>query len=139
MTMNTPTQDKLSGDPATRKRINLAITAISKGRPKVVSKSRKLTVSSVAEEAGVTRASIYKDYRDLLAKIEGKVDKNIRRQRDEKTSEIKELKEKNKALREELMLEREKNRKLASLNARLTYENKELLAIKHSPNVVPLK
>ena len=46
----------------TRNIIRQAITRIEKGRPKVVSKERKMSVAAVAEEAGVSRATIHNNY-----------------------------------------------------------------------------
>ncbi|MBF4322520.1 TetR family transcriptional regulator, partial [Vibrio anguillarum] len=48
-------------EKATHKMVRLAIIRIEKGRPKVVSDKRKMSVASVAEEAGVSRALIHRD------------------------------------------------------------------------------
>ncbi|MBF4297107.1 TetR family transcriptional regulator, partial [Vibrio anguillarum] len=58
-------------EKATHKMVRLAIIRIEKGRPKVVSDKRKMSVASVAEEAGVSRALIHRDCPDLLERIKG--------------------------------------------------------------------
>ena len=73
-----------SSESETHKRIRLAIVRLEKGQPKVVEKGRKVSVAAVAEEAGVSRALIHKDYPDMLERIRGNSNKAIQRQRDEK-------------------------------------------------------
>ena len=53
----------------TRNIIRQAITRIEKGRPKVVIKERKMSVAAVAEEAGVSRATIHNNYPDMADRI----------------------------------------------------------------------
>lgn len=119
----------------THKRIRLAIVRLEKGQPKVVEKGRKVSVAAVAEEAGVSRALIHKDYPDLLERIRGNSNKAIQRQRDEKQEKLKEERFKNRQLREKIVDLTEQRNELASKNATLELENRRLSAILESKNV----
>lgn len=119
----------------THKRIRLAIVRLEKGQPKVVEKGRKVSVAAVAEEAGVSRALIHKDYPDMLERIRGNSNKAIQRQRDEKHEKLKEERFKNRQLREKIVDLTEQRNELASKNATLELENRRLSAILESKNV----
>ena len=119
----------------THKRIRLAIVRLEKGQPKVVEKGRKVSVAAVAEEAGVSRALIHKDYPDMLERIRGNSNKAIQRQRDEKHEKLKEERFKNRQLREKIVDLTEQRNDLASKNATLELENRRLSAILESKNV----
>jgi len=119
----------------TNKRIRLAIVRLEKGQPKVVEKGRKVSVAAVAEEAGVSRALIHKDYPDMLERIRGNSNKAIQRQRDEKHEKLKEERFKNRQLREKIVDLTEQRNELASKNATLELENRRLSAILESKNV----
>lgn len=119
----------------THKRIRLAIVRLEKGQPKLVEKGRRVSVAAVAEEAGVSRALIHKDYPDLMERIRGNADKAIQRQRDEKHEKLKEERAKNRQLREKVVGLTEQRNELASKNATLELENRRLSAILESKNV----
>ncbi len=119
----------------THKRIRLAIVRLENGQPKVVEKGRKVSVAAVAEEAGVSRALIHKDYPDMLERIRGNSNKAIQRQRDEKHEKLKEERFKNRQLREKIVDLTEQRNELASKNATLELENRRLSAILDSKNV----
>ncbi len=119
----------------THKRIRLAIVRLEKGQPKVVEKGRKVSVAAVAEEAGVSRALIHKDYPDLMERIRGNANKAIQRQRDEKHEKLKEERFKNRQLREKIVELTEQRNELASKNATLELENRRLSAILEGKNV----
>ena len=124
-----------SSESETHKRIRLAIVRLEKGQPKVVEKGRKVSVAAVAEEAGVSRALIHKDYPDMLERIRGNSNKAIQRQRDEKHEKLKEERFKNRQLREKIVDLTEQRNELASKNATLELENRRLSAILESKNV----
>ena|SRR5690554_659223 len=124
-----------SSESETHKRIRLAIVRLEKGQPKVVEKGRKVSVAAVAEEAGVSRALIHKDYPDLMERIRGNANKAIQRQRDEKHEKLKEERAKNRKLREKIVELTEQRNELASKNATLELENRRLSAILESKNV----
>ncbi|HDZ38301.1 MAG TPA: TetR family transcriptional regulator [Marinobacter sp.] len=119
----------------THKRIRLAIVRLEKGQPKLVEKGRRVSVAAVAEEAGVSRALIHKDYPDLMERIRGNGNKAIQRQRDEKHEKLKEERAKNRQLREKIVELTEQRNELASKNATLELENRRLSAILESKNV----
>ncbi|SNC62553.1 hypothetical protein SAMN04487881_0683 [Marinobacter sp. es.048] len=124
-----------SPESETHKRIRLAIVRLENGKPKVVAKGRRVSVAAVAEEAGVSRALIHKDYPDLMERIRGNANKAIQRQRDEKHEKLKEERAKNRQLREKIVALTEQRNELASKNATLELENRRLAAILAAKNV----
>lgn len=138
--MSPPEEPKL---PSTRgeltaKAIRQAIVRIEKGRPKVVEPGRKLSIQSVAEEAGVSRATIHNNHPGLAERIREAGNKAARAQRDEKNTELKELRAKYSELRQEHILARQLNQDMASEMASLVAENQRLRAIADNKNVVGL-
>lgn len=123
----------------TRNIIRQAITRIEKGRPKVVSKERKMSVAAVAEEAGVSRATIHNNYPDMADRIRTMLGKQNRIQRDKKHEALRLEKAKNRQLRTENAELRTKINVLVSKNRALTDELHETLAIAGSANVRILK
>jgi AcrR family transcriptional regulator len=124
-----------SSESETHKRIRLAIVRLENGKPTVVAKGRKVSVAAVAEEAGVSRALIHKDYPDLMERIRGNSNKTIQRQRDEKHEKLKVERAKNRQLREKIVALTEQRDELASKNATLELENRRLAAILEAKNV----
>jgi len=123
----------------TRNIIRQAITRIEKGRPKVVIKERKMSVAAVAEEAGVSRATIHNNYPDMADRIRTMLGKQNRIQRDKKHEALRLEKAKNRQLRTENAELRTKINVLVSKNRALTDELHETLAIAGSANVRILK
>lgn len=120
----------------TAKAIRQAIVRIEKGRPKVVEQGRKLSIQSVAEEAGVSRATIHNNHPGLAERIRESGNKAVRVQRDEKNTKLKELRAKYTALRHEHVHVRELNQKMASEMAKLVVENQRLRAIAENKKVL---
>ncbi|BBI53223.1 hypothetical protein HORIV_56440 [Vreelandella olivaria] len=83
-TYQPPTRGELTG-----KAIRQAIVRIEQGRPKVIKPGRKLSIQSVAEEAGVSRATIHNNHPGLAERIRESGNKAARTQRDEKISSSK--------------------------------------------------
>jgi len=119
----------------TAKLIRQAILRIKKGRSKIVAKTRKMSVAAVAEECGLSRAAIHKDYPELLDQIKAESGRDVRAQRDQKNEDLKAERLKNRTLRMELVESKQNNQKLVSINAALTAEVRELRAIVDSKNV----
>ena len=119
----------------TRKNIRLAIVRIEKGRPRIVDAGRKLTIASVAEEAGISRATLHNRYPDLAERIREAGNKAIRQQRNAKHSDLQAEKQKNRELRGELAELRVTLAKVVSENATLVQQNKRLEAINSSNNI----
>lgn len=116
-------------EKATHKTVRLAIVRIEKGRPKIVSDQRKMSVAAVAEEAGVSRALIHRDCPELLERIKGGVNKGIRQQRDAKQTELNEYKERNRELRAEVAELKTLLAQVQSQNATLIRENMALSSV----------
>lgn len=123
---------------ATAKLIKLAILRIKSGRPKVVIKNRKISVAAVAEECGLSRASLHKDYPELVDQIKAESGKDVRAQRDKKNIDLKSERQKSHELRVELAESKANNLKLVSINAALAKQLEELRLISNSKNVTVL-
>jgi hypothetical protein len=120
----------------TEKVIKEALLRLKFGRPKVVDKKRKLSILSLAEEAGVADSTIHNRYPEIATEVRELLDQEHKTQRDQKNELLKSEKAKNRELRkdnEELALE---NRKLVSINAKLEDENIQLKAELASGKVV---
>ena len=128
---NTPTRGEL-----TAKAIRQAILRIQQGRPKVVKAGRKLSIKSVAEEAGVSRATIHNLHPGLAERIREAGNKDVRAQRDKKNAALRDLRAKYTELRQEHIRARELNQDMASEMATLEAENQRLRAIAESKKVV---
>jgi predicted nuclease with TOPRIM domain len=122
------------------KAVRMAIIRIEKGRPNVVAKDRKISVSSVAEEADVTRNTINRDCPDLHTRIQGLMNKDVREQLRLKQIELNGVKERNKELRGEVKELEDINSCLQSKNASLMTKYSELERLEYAEdNVVPLR
>ncbi len=119
----------------THDKIRKAIIRIERGRPKIISPNRKMSISAVAEEAGVSDTLIHNQYPDLLTRIRGGADKDIKMQRDETRKKLKIEIQKSRELRETIRLLTEEKRQLASINATLLLELKGLKAVVENGNV----
>lgn len=122
-----------------RKAIVQAILRIQNGRPKVVEAGRRMSIAAVAEEAGTSRANIHNNHPELADRINGLGNKAVRAQRDQKHSQLKEERQKNREYRDEINELRDANNKMATQLAMLTDENERLLAERNSKKVVHLR
>ncbi len=129
-----PNAPETKGD-RTRKKIRLAIIRIEKGRPVIVKNGRKLSISSVAEEAGISAATIHNRYPDMADLIRQKAGRDIRKQRDVISAKVNHLKDRIKKLNKELTELNNEFASLTSKNASLIQENSRLIAIIKSDNV----
>lgn len=122
------------------KNIRQAIIRIEKGRPKIVDSQRKMSIAAVAEEAGVSRTLITRDYPRLHERILAGKGKTRQQQIDDKQQQLNQSRDRSKELRAELEELKAINAYLQSKNATLIMENKRLLAqTANSSNIVPLK
>lgn len=125
----------LTGE-ATEKKINEALKRIRLGRPRVVEKSRKLSIASVAEEAGVSRATIHNRYPEIIDQISLYLDRKEARGRSHKNALLeKDLREKISLLKDEIKLLKKDKIMLASVNETLELELRSLRALVKSKNV----
>ena len=123
----------------TRKSLEYALLRIEKGRPKIVDKKRKLTISSVAEEAGVTSQLVHVSYPDIADQIRLKTGNEVRKKRDEMQENLKAEKQQNKKLRGQIKTLRSQISMLTSVNETLNFEIDELKAILNSDNIITFK
>ena len=123
----------------THNKIRMAIVRMEKGKPKVVSSDRKISIKAVAEEAGVSDSLIHKDHSDLVRRIYKNNDKDYRSERDEKHQELKAERVKSKELRGRVAELESQLLKLASINARLELELTTLRSVKNSQNVTEFR
>jgi DNA-binding transcriptional MocR family regulator len=135
MTKNETTPKPQTRGTLTAKAIHQAIVRIEKGRPKVVKPGRRLSIKSVAEEAGVSRATIHNNYPRLAERIRESRNKAVRSQRNEKDTALKALRAKYSALRYDLIQARKLNQDMASEMATLVTEIERMRAVAGSPNV----
>jgi len=115
------------------KDLQLAIFRIEQGRAHT--KEKKLSISAVAREAGVSPALIHNHYPSIADAIRTKLNKLARGEHNERNKIIKDLQDKNRTLREEIADMRLKISRLASINESLLTENRTLNSKTSSPNV----
>lgn len=108
------------------KQLRLAITRIERGRSR--EKDAKLTIASVAREAGVSTALIHNHHPQIAELVRDAQGRSSRAQRDAKHSELKDEREKNKLLREERDALLRRVAMLASINEVMTIEVRDLKA-----------
>ncbi|MET3479465.1 TetR family transcriptional regulator [Variovorax atrisoli] len=122
---------------ARKKDLQLAILRIEKGRS--LTQAKKLSVSSVAREAGVTPALIHNHYPAIAEEIRVKLGASSRQVRDESRAKEKAQREKNAQLRSQIRTLEVRIAQLASINELLVIENRNLqAAVAASGRVVPI-
>lgn len=121
---------------STEKELQNALMRLKHGRPKVVDRKRKISISALAEEAGVSDSAIHNRYPEIAAQVREITGKAHKIQRDEKNEKLKSEKTKNRELREYIEQLESDIRKLTSINATLSDENAQLKAELASGNVV---
>ncbi|MDZ4261020.1 hypothetical protein [Cellvibrio sp. UBA7671] len=119
----------------TRKIIRQAYIRILNGRPKIVDKGRRISIASVAEESGLSRATIHKYYPDMVDKIRTASGKAYLDVNDQKISQLKVEQIKNKELRAELGALKKNLEVLGSKYAALLLKYEEVQAIINGNNV----
>lgn len=120
----------------TRKDLELAFARVLRGRGQKVAKERKLSISAVADEAGLSAATIHNRYPDIAEQIRTEIGKSTRAQRDQKQLELQDAHATNRKLRDTIKELEARIVRLASENARLLTENATLSAIADAKNVV---
>tara|TARA_R110001583_G_scaffold42169_5_gene134113 strand:- start:1292 stop:1702 length:411 start_codon:yes stop_codon:yes gene_type:complete len=122
----------------TKKALELAIHRITTGRVRKVKPERKLSIAAVAEEAGVSTATIHNRYPEIADKVRQLLNKDARQQRDEKSQALKEEKSKRKELLDENRLLRQQMAELVSRNAAMETELDHLRALLESKNIAQI-
>ena len=115
------------------KTLRQAISRIEYGRAQT--KATKISIASVAREAGISAALIHNHHPKIAELIREKQGFSSRAQRDAKHAELRSEREKNRELRSQMEAMRTQMAKLASINEVLTMENQRLKAILGSANV----
>lgn len=126
----------MSSADKTRKKLEIALLRLKQGRPRVVSKDRKLTIAALAEEAGVSDALIHNRYPEFATEVRKLNDKQLKSQRDKKTQQLKEEKKKSREDRAYIKNLEWQIRELASKLAASEIKNKQLEAEETAANVV---
>jgi len=99
-----------------------------RGNPRRVAKGRKLSIQAVADEAGISNATIHNRYPALADRIRSEVDKTVRQRLAEKQAALQKTRERATSLRDEVSELRSDLAKLASENWKLSEENRRLAA-----------
>ena len=120
----------------TRDSLERALRRVETGRVRLVKPGRKLSISAVAEEAGLHPATLHTRYPDIAEQIRQKLNRGVRRQRDDKQRELDKLRETNRGLHAELAENRTLLKSMASHNAQLVVEVEALRAMLESERVV---
>jgi len=120
-------------------KIRMAIVRMEKGKPKVVSVDRKISIMAVAKEAGVSDSLIHKEHPELVRRINKNKDKDYRTARNEKHQALKDEREKNKKLRDRIAELESQLSALASINASLVLDLTTQRSIKNSQNVTEFR
>jgi AcrR family transcriptional regulator len=112
----------------TKKEIELAIARIQLGRPIRILKTRSISIAAVAEEAGVSNATIHNRYPDLAEKIRKAGNQDYPTRLKEKSGTLKTCEERLHTLRQEVEQLKTDLAKSQSINLRLYKENEMLRA-----------
>lgn len=89
---------------------------------RIKNRGKKISISAVAAEAGITPGLIHNTYPDIAESIRAEVGKGTRQQRDDKIAELAETRERMKELSAELKAALADIRRLASINETLRQE-----------------
>lgn len=96
--------------------------ALEQALLRVTSSGRKLTISAVAKEAGVTPGLIHNTYPDFAEGVRAQMGRSTRQQRDQVREELSAAEKKLSALRDECKAFKDDLGKLASINESLREE-----------------
>jgi AcrR family transcriptional regulator len=112
----------------TKREIELAIARIQHGRPTRILVTRRISIAAVAEEAGVSNATIHNRYPDLAEKIRAMANQDYPSRLKEKSGSLKKSEERLQALRQEVQQLKADLAKSQSINLMLYKENEVLRA-----------
>lgn len=114
--------------------LRLAMSRVQRGRS--LTKANKLSITSVAKEAGVSPALIHNHYPAIANAIRAAQGRSSRQQRDAKHEQLKAEQDKTRRLRREIDRLRLDVDRLASINETLLEENLALKAKQGNRRVV---
>ena len=118
------------------KEIRLAIFRIERGRSHTAAK--RLTISAVAREAGVSSSLLHNHYPEIAEEIRVKQGASTRQKLDAKQDDLVIERAKTKALRSEVAELKMQVARLASINEMLGMENRTLSAKSGNPRISSL-
>lgn len=127
---------KRKSSDARERDLQLALARIQRGRAHTG--ESKVTIASVAREAGVSTALIHNHYPIIAEAIRDAQGRSSRAQRDVKHQDLRAEREKNRVLRTEIEGLRAKVASLASINEVLIAENRLLKAKQSDSKVIDL-
>lgn len=130
---------KQSKGDLTRQTIKQALLRLQNNRPTVVTPGRKISIAAVAEEAGVSRATIHNNYPEIAERIRKMNNNSCRVPLDEKHQNLNILKNKNRELRDQIQNLNSDLAKITSINASLLLENTMLQTIINNKKVSIIK
>ena len=121
--------NKASQDQTLVRSRSKTLDALDRVIDRLVAGNEKLSIASVAREAGVTPGLIHNTYPAVAERIRNLMGKSVRAQRDSKHQALMSEKEKNRALRAENDQLLAELARVASVNQRLLFEMAELKAV----------
>lgn len=122
----------------TRKSLQLAIRRVETGRVRKIRKGRGISITAVAEEAGLDDSTIHSRYPDIADQIRTLMNKDVRNQRDGFRDKLKKERAKNRLLRSEIADIEHLLTVFAEENTRLELENQQLKAVSRSQKITQL-
>ncbi|MDF3883911.1 TetR family transcriptional regulator [Cupriavidus basilensis] len=125
------------GSASTRHEIEAAITRILQGMPMRVDRARQLSIAAVAEEAGVSNATIHNRHPDMAEQIRRILKEGREAVMAEKNTEISNLQRKLAEVRKALRKRDDEVRRLKTLNLLLAKEIQALREELEEPCVPP--
>lgn len=121
-----PSERKKSSHEETRAALLEAIARLRSGDPQRVDRGTRITVSSVAREAGIHRTTLYNHHADIVAQIHGLLDDGGVQRPGPQHSALAEARRQHRALRAIIEQLQEDKQRLAQHNYALRRENEEL-------------
>jgi HAMP domain-containing protein len=110
----------------TEREIKLSIARIRHGKQKIIDPTRKLNIAAVADEAGISNATIHNRYPQLADEIRQLQKEGTKKDTVKKQTELGEMRQKLGEVRQQLHESEEALRKLAIINLRMAQEMKIL-------------
>jgi|SRR5476649_2574847 len=120
----------------TEREIKLSIARIRNGKQKRIEPGRKLSIAAVADEAGISNATIHNRYPHLADEIRKFQKENAKADVTKKQTELSEMQRKIKEVRRQLHESEDALRKFAIVNLRMAQEIKSLKAELQERNTI---
>ncbi|QYG06809.1 TetR family transcriptional regulator [Janthinobacterium sp. PAMC25594] len=118
----------------TEREIKLSIARIRHGKQKRIEPNRKLSIAAVADEAGISNATIHNRYPKLADEIRKLQKEGIKADVEKKQTELGEMRRKISEVRKQFNESEKALRKIAIINLRMAQEINILKAALHEQN-----